>query len=283
VSSESGAGQLSYALTEPSCLRNINTFKKLLTIRDIIVLTLTFWKDSQMPGELANLEFTKPPAESGFCFCGSSNVNRAQKEGPSDRDESAADMQLVYELADVVRTKEDHAREMEARGQDLAQRALDELNLARMRVRSAEITHAKTEERVKEAMAKVDEFERALMDTEARIGSAEAQLAAAILRAETAEARTAEAEEALLSLAGAIRTGLLKMRGKDLNNSAVAGLLQRGFELRGLRSSSHRHVIPMKAWIRDDSRQITHWIKARPRSSDTALLPSSPGLTRRSR
>jgi chromosome segregation ATPase len=188
-------------------------------MRDIIVLTLTLWKGSQMPGELANEEWTKPPAENGLCFF---DANTGQKECPSELDESAAAMQLVYELAGVVRTKEDRAREMEARAQDLARRSLDELNLARMRVRSAEITHAKTEERVKEAMAKVDEFEQALKDTEARIASAEDQLAAAILRAETAEARAAEADEALRSLAGVIRTELLNMSGHDSNNSAMA-------------------------------------------------------------
>ena len=139
-----------------------------------------------------------------------------------DGDDSPAALRLAYQLAEVLRSKEDHAAEIEARAQALAKRAIEELNLAETRLRSAEIARNAAEADRNEANARVEEFEGALKHMEARISTAENQLSAAVLRAKTAETCAAELGEALRMLEDAIRTHLLEARGQVSRRSAAA-------------------------------------------------------------
>ena len=144
------------------------------------------------------------------------------RNGLPDGDDGPAPLVLAYQLAEVLRSKEDHAAEIEARAQALAKRAIEELNLAETRLRSAEIARNAAEADRNEANARVEEFEGALKHIEGRISTAENQLSAAVLRAKTAETRAAESEEALRLLEDAIRTHLLAERGQASSRSAAA-------------------------------------------------------------
>jgi hypothetical protein len=149
-------------------------------------------------------------------------VPAAELRRPRDGEDSPAALQLVYQLADVIRQKEDHAAETEARAQALVKRAIEELNHANARLRSGEIARDAVETDLNEASARIEEFEEVVKRIEVRISTAETQLSAAILRAETAETRAAEAENALRLLDDAIRTQLLRARGQASSPSAAA-------------------------------------------------------------
>jgi chromosome segregation ATPase len=149
-------------------------------------------------------------------------VTAAETRRPRDAEDSPAAFQLVYQLADVIRQNEDHAAETEARAQALVKRAIEELHLADTRVRSAEIARNAAEADLNETHVRVEEFERTLEHMQGRICTAETQLSAAILRAETAETRAAEATKALRLLEDAIRTQLLRARGQASSPSAAA-------------------------------------------------------------
>jgi chromosome segregation ATPase len=179
------------------------------------------WLRGQMREHIANLESTEHVAENIFKLRRTAPVAET-RDSLADREDSPAALQLVYQLADVIRSKEEHAAEIEGRAQALAKRALDELKLAETRLRSAEIARNAAEARVDEANTRMEEFERAFEHTEARIAAAETQLSAAFLRAKTAETRAAEAEKALRRLEEAIRTQLLKARGQASSHSAAA-------------------------------------------------------------
>jgi len=144
------------------------------------------------------------------------------RESLTGEEDSSDALQLVDQLADVIRRKEEHAAAIEAQAQALAGRAFDELNLARTQLRSAEIARDTAEARLGEASAKIETFEGALERIEARISTAETQLSASVLRVKTAETRAAEAEKALRQLEDAIRTQLLRAREQASNPHAAA-------------------------------------------------------------
>jgi hypothetical protein len=133
-----------------------------------------------------------------------------KREDLAGQDNRSSALQLVHQLADVIRSKEDQAADMEARAQTLAQCAVDKLNLAETRLQSAEITRNALEADLRESNAKVEVFEGALKHIEVRVCTMEAQLAGAVLRAKVAETRAVEAEKALELLEEAIRSQLLK-------------------------------------------------------------------------
>jgi hypothetical protein len=140
----------------------------------------------------------------------------------ADRDNGSAALQLVHQLADVIRSRENHAAQVEARAHALGKRALDELNLAEGRLRATEAARNAAEVALNKANTMLQEFEVALNHTEARIAAAETQLSDALRRAKAAETRAAQSETALQRLEDAIRVQLLNTRGQAPRNSAAA-------------------------------------------------------------
>ena len=90
-----------------------------------------------MRERIPGLESTEPAAENIFKIRGAAPVTET-RDSVADREHGPAALQLVYQLADLVRSKESHAAEMETRAQALAKCAVDELKLAETRLRSAE-------------------------------------------------------------------------------------------------------------------------------------------------
>ena len=79
------------------------------------------------------------------------------------RRDSAAALDAVHQAAEMIRATEGQAREAEARGLALAERALKELKIAEGRVQAAEAAARAAELRAREAEAQAREAEDWLM------------------------------------------------------------------------------------------------------------------------
>ena len=79
------------------------------------------------------------------------------------RRDSAAALDAVHQAAETMRASEGQAREAEARGLALAERALKELKIAEGRVQAAEAAARAAEVRAREAEAQAREAEDWLM------------------------------------------------------------------------------------------------------------------------
>jgi hypothetical protein len=175
----------------------------------------------QMQEHIESPEWTESGPENVFRFY-PGPLAAERGDNPADGEDGSAALQLVYQLADVVRSREEHAAQVEARAQALGKRAIDELNLADERLRATEAARNAAEAALNKANATVQEFEAALKHTEARITTAETQLSEALRRAKTAETRATKSEMALKRLEDAIRIQLLNTRGPAPRNSAAA-------------------------------------------------------------
>jgi hypothetical protein len=177
------------------------------------------WPREQMQECIESPELTEPGLGNVFRF---HHAALPAEREDTDQDHGPAALQLVYQLADVVRSREEHAAQVEARAQALGKRALDELNLAEERLRATEVSRNAAEAALEKANATLHEFEATLKHTGARIAAAETQLSDALRRAKTAETRAAESEMALQRLEDAIRVQLLTIGGQARRNSASA-------------------------------------------------------------
>jgi hypothetical protein len=91
----------------------------------------------QMQEHIESPEWTESGPENVFTFH-KGPLAAERRDSPADRDDGSAALQLVHQLADAVRSREDHAAEVEARAHALGKHALDELNLAEGRLRATE-------------------------------------------------------------------------------------------------------------------------------------------------
>jgi hypothetical protein len=92
-------------------------------------------------------------------------------------------LDLVFQAAEIIKRKEAHAADVEARAEAIIKRAIEELRLAESRVHSAEQAQKVAESRVREAEAAVYEIESKVQKSESLIAAAQVELAAAELRA----------------------------------------------------------------------------------------------------
>lgn len=108
-----------------------------------------------------------------------------------------ATIDLVSQVATLIKGIEAHAAETKARAHDLAQRAAHQLNFATDRIRALEAALIAAEASLTKANARADEAEQVARITRERIAAIEDRLAAAEDRARNAEARAIEGEKAL--------------------------------------------------------------------------------------
>jgi chromosome segregation ATPase len=135
-------------------------------------------------------------------------------------DSGTSALNLVYRAAEVFRSMEDHAREIEDRAQSLCKSALERLEHAEVRTEAAE--RARRELSI-EAECKLQDASRALEQANSRIIAAEDRLTAVEFRAHAAEAEAREAKQALALVEEAIRRRLLCANPEaDSRLSAVA-------------------------------------------------------------
>jgi chromosome segregation ATPase len=131
-------------------------------------------------------------------------------------DNAATALNLVHQAADVFRTIEEHAHEIEARAQSLSER----LRLSETRAEHAERAQR---ELLISTEHKLQEASRALEHAQSRIEAQEDRLTAIEFRAQAAEAEAREAKQALALVEDAIRRRLLSLTpGADSRLTAVA-------------------------------------------------------------
>jgi hypothetical protein len=178
------------------------------------------WLRKHMREHLAGQESCDHAAQNVLPFRSTAFPDRSEVGGITKEQCSSVE-DLVFQLAEVIRRKEDDAAQKKAWAESLAQCALDELCQARTELRSSEIARKAAEAAVNEANAKAEELERALMRTEGKMAAAEAKLAVAVVSARNAEARAARSEKNFGMLEEVIRQQLLETRS-EAGNCAVA-------------------------------------------------------------
>lgn len=131
-------------------------------------------------------------------------------------------LSLVYQAAEVVRSIEDRANEVEHRARSLAEEAVEQLQLAEKRIQELEAKQQAAEACIDEANMRLQEAEEALKAERSRVKVAEDQLPRLEMRARAAEARATECENALARIEDAIRTQILRQGRPAAHRSAAA-------------------------------------------------------------
>jgi chromosome segregation ATPase len=143
------------------------------------------------------------------------NVVQFSADTTQHRASSALD--LVSQVASIIRGLQERAAETEARARALAESALEKLRQAETRINNAETARAHAEDTTVGLRARLQEAERELDRTQARIVAAESKLADAEHRARSAEGRAIQAEKAVTQINDAIRAQLLGLQ-QNLTN-----------------------------------------------------------------
>jgi DNA repair exonuclease SbcCD ATPase subunit len=127
----------------------------------------------------------------------------------SESEDGAAVLYLVYRAAEVLTAAEDRATDSETRAATLASRTAEQLKLAEQRLSAIDAERQEIESKLNEAINRVQEYEVALRNSEARNAVAEAKFNASERRAVEAETRANATRAALQRIEEAIRTHLL--------------------------------------------------------------------------
>jgi chromosome segregation ATPase len=143
------------------------------------------------------------------------NVVQFAADATQQRTSSALD--LVSQVASIIRGLQERAAETEARARALAESALERLRQAETRINDAETARARAEDTTVSLSARLQEAERELERTQARTVAAENKLADAERQVRSAEARAIQAEKAVTQIDDAIRTQLLGLQ-RNLTN-----------------------------------------------------------------
>ena len=141
------------------------------------------------------------------------NVSTLSRPPSSAANPGEADLRLVNQIAERIREADDYAAEREARAENLAKQAIEQLNIAQDRIRAAESGRLAAEAELEKLNERVREAEKTMEQSASRIAAIEAQLSAAERRGRTAEMRAIEAENALERIAEELRTRVLDFFG----------------------------------------------------------------------
>jgi exonuclease VII large subunit len=148
------------------------------------------------------------------------NVVSIRRPIDSKTSPGAAALDVVYQIAELIRDVDNYAAERHARAEMLAQQAIEKLKIAHDRVQSAESGRLAAEAEIKkfserlekELSVRLQDVEIAMEQTASRMAATEFQLSAAEQRARAAETRAEEAEDALRRIEEAVRTRILEKR-----------------------------------------------------------------------
>jgi chromosome segregation ATPase len=139
------------------------------------------------------------------------NILNFPGDTPSVHRSSSA-LDLVSEVAGVIRGLQDRAAESEARAKALAESALEKLQLAEDRIHSSEAARELAQETLTKLSARLQEAEREISRTQSRIATTESQLANAERQMRAAENRAVNAEKAVSQIEDAIRSELVGLK-----------------------------------------------------------------------
>ena len=158
------------------------------------------------------------------------NVLNFRRPSDSAKNPGAAALDLIYQAAKLIEEVDNYAAERQACAETLAKQAIEKLNIAHDRVRSAESARLAAEAEIKEFSdqveekftSKIQEIEKEMEQTASRMAATEAELAAADQRAKIAEMRANEAENALRRIEETLRTQLIERRLGNPRRAATA-------------------------------------------------------------
>ena len=178
------------------------------------------WLQENMRDHIANSSALESPE----------NVLSFRCPPNSETDPGAAALNLVYQAAEHIRDVDDCPAERQDRAETLAKQAIEMLEIAEARVRSAESARLAAEAEIKEFSDRVEkelsiklqEVEEAMEQTASRIAATEAQLSTAEQRARTADMRADEAENTLKRIEEAIRIQILEKMPYNARRTAIA-------------------------------------------------------------
>jgi chromosome segregation ATPase len=178
------------------------------------------WLQEHMRDHIANSSALESPE----------NVLSFRCPPNSETDPGAAALNLVYQAAEHIRDVDDCPAERQDRAETLAKQAIEMLEIAEARVRSAESARLAAEAEIKEFSDRVEkelsiklqEVEEAMEQTASRIAATEAQLSTAEQRARTADMRADEAENTLKRIEEAIRIQILEKMPGNARRTAIA-------------------------------------------------------------
>jgi len=178
------------------------------------------WLQEHMRDHIANSSALESPE----------NVLSFRCPPNSETDPGAAALNLVYQAAEHIRDVDDCPAERQDRAETLAKQAIEMLEIAEARVRSAESARLAAEAEIKEFSDRVEkelsiklqEVEEAMEQTASRIAATEAQLSTAEQRARTADMRADEAENTLKRIEEAIRIQILEKMPGNVRRTAIA-------------------------------------------------------------
>jgi chromosome segregation ATPase len=148
------------------------------------------------------------------------NVVQFSADTTQQRTSSALD--LVSQVASIIRGLQERAADTEARARALAESAVERLRQAETRINDAETARARAEDTLVRLTARLQEAERELEHTRV---SAENKLAGAERQVRSAEARAMQAEKAVKAVTqinDAIRTQLLGLHRNLTNGRAMS-------------------------------------------------------------
>ena len=178
------------------------------------------WLQEHMRDHIANSSALESPE----------NVLSFRCPPNSETDPGAAALNLVYQAAEHIRDVDDCPAERQDRAETLAKQAIEKVERAEARVRSAESGRRAAEAEIKEfsyrvekeLSVKLQKVEEAMEQTASRIAATEAQLSTAEQRARTADMRADEAENTLKRIEEAIRIQILEKMPGNARRTAIA-------------------------------------------------------------
>jgi uncharacterized coiled-coil protein SlyX len=148
--------------------------------------------------------------------------NVVQFSGDTTQQRTFSALDLVSQVASIIRGIQERAAETEARARALAESALERLRQAETRINEAETARANAEDTMVRLSARLQEAERELGRTQARIAAAENKLADAEHQVRLAEGRAIQAEKAVTQIDDAIRAQLLGLQRNPTNVRAMS-------------------------------------------------------------
>ncbi len=154
---------------------------------------------------------------------GSTVVAFPENPPSSVEDRTAAALELVSEAAAAMKGSEEHAAEMVARAEALANQAFERLQAAEARIQRAEAGKRNAELEAADTAEALARVRHELEQAEARLSECLTQLAAAEDRANLFEQRANDAEAAFERIVEAVRTQLAVARNdaeKEASNVA---------------------------------------------------------------
>jgi chromosome segregation ATPase len=131
-------------------------------------------------------------------------------------------IELIEQAADLMRTLEQQAFDLQSRAHRIGEDAIKRLQNAQAHIDLLEAERDKAEAAANEAFLRLRELEKAFERSASQLVSAEARLFEAERRASVADERSQKAEKMLVAVENAIRNRLLRQQAEPATKNTAA-------------------------------------------------------------